>query len=136
MKPDARPVLKISRSSFEITLSIFGALGILIMIFVIGTYRSSLPQVIPTHFGISGEPDGWGGKSTLWVLPMLSLVIYIGLTILSRYPHVYNYLWLITPQNAKVQYQNSRQMIILLKTEIVWLFVYIVWQTIQTALGK
>jgi len=106
------------------------------MIFFIAWYWSSLPEEIPTHFSISGAPDGWGGKSTLLVLPAIGLVIYIGLTILSRYPHVYNYLWHITPQNAKMQYENSRQMIILLKTEIVWLFAYIVWQTIQTALGK
>lgn len=135
-KSNPRPVLDLPRSSFEITLDIFGGLGVLIMIFYIVWYWSSLPEVIPTHFGSSGAPDGWGAKSTLLVLPAISLVIYIGLTILSKYPHVYNYLWLITPQNAKMQYQAARQMIILLKTEVVWLFAYVVLQTIQTALGK
>lgn len=106
------------------------------MLFFIIWYWPSLPEVIPTHFGSSGAPDGWGGKSTLWVLPAIGLVIYLGLTILSQYPQVYNYVWPITPQNAKIQYQTARQMIILLKTEVVWLLAYIVSQTIQAALGK
>jgi uncharacterized membrane protein len=135
-KSGQRPVLDLPRSSFEITLDIFGGLGIVAMILFIAWYWSSLPEKIPTHFSFSGVPDGWGPKITLLALPAISLVIYIGLTLLSKYPHAYNYLWPITPQNAKKQYENSRQMIVILKTEIVWLFVYIVWQTVQTALKK
>jgi len=134
--PKARPILDLPRSSFEITLDIFGALGVLFMIFVVILNWSNLPERIPSHFGVSGAPDGWSGKNVLWALPAISLVIYFGLTVLSFYPQTYKYLWLITAQNAKLQYQNARQMIIFLKTEVVWLFAYVVWQTIQTALGK
>jgi len=63
-------------------------------------------------------------------------VLYTGLTVLSRYPHIYNYAWPITLQNAATQYRLARQMVIVLKTEIVWIFAYLDWQTIQTALGR
>lgn len=131
-----RPVLDLPRSSFEKTLDIFGALGLLFMIVMLAYYWSSLPERIPSHFGISGQPDAWNGKGLLLVLPSISAGLYIGLTILSRYPHIYNYAWPITPENAATQYRLARQMIIVFKTEIVWLFAYVIWQTIQTALGR
>jgi len=133
--PNARPVLDLSRSSFEKTLDIFGAMGLLFMIAMIAFYWSSLPERIPSHFGGSGRPEAWSGKSMLLVLPSISAVLYTGLTVLSRYPHIYNYAWPITPQNAATQYRLARQMVIVLKTEIVWIFAYLDWQTIQTALG-
>jgi hypothetical protein len=119
-----------------VALEISGALGLLFMFWVVVKNWSDLPEVIPSHFGASGKPDGWSGKSGLWILPAIGVLIYIGLTVLSKYPHIYNYAWPITPENARTQYRLSRQMIVVLKTEIVLIFAYIVWQTVQTALGK
>lgn len=135
-KPNARPVLALPRSSFENSLEFLGAVGLLLMFAMIAQYWPSLPERIPSHFGVSGQPDAWSGKGTLLILPLLSAALYVGLTVLSRYPHVYNYMWPITPQNAATQYCLARQLIIVLKTEIVWIFAYVNWQTIQTALGR
>jgi len=132
----ARPVLDIPRSSFEMALEISGALILLFMFGVVMKNWAALPEVIPSHYDLSGKPEGWSTKNVLWILPALSVVLYAGLTVLSKYPHIYNYAWPITPKNTRAQYQIARQMIIILKTAIVLIFAYIVWQTIQTALGK
>lgn len=135
-KPNARPVLDLPRNAFENALEFLGAMGLLFMFAMVAQYWSNLPERIPSHFGISGLPDAWSGKGTLLILPVLSVVLYGGLTVLSRYPHIYNYAWPITPKNAAAQYRFARQMIIVLKTELVWIFAYINWQTMQTALGR
>jgi uncharacterized membrane protein len=112
------------------------ALGMLTMLYVTIKSWPLLPETIPHHFGVSGKPDAWSGKWILWLLPGISLVLYVGLTILGRYPHVYNYLWPITEKNAAAQYHLARTMIVALKAEIILLFAYLQQQTIQVALGK
>lgn len=35
-----------------------------------------LPDIIPAHWNIEGEPDRWGQKNiTLWIIPLVALVI-------------------------------------------------------------
>jgi Domain of unknown function (DUF1648) len=36
-----------------------------------------LPPRIPTHFGFSGRPDAWGRKGMIFLLPVVSLAIYL-----------------------------------------------------------
>lgn len=62
--------------------------------------------------------------------------LYILLTVVSKFPHTFNFPWAITEENAERQYQIGRAMIGSLKTELVWLFTYIEFGVIQVALGK
>jgi len=48
-------------------------------------------STIPVHYGFSGQPDAWGGKIELLELPVVSVLLYFGLTLLARYPHKFNY---------------------------------------------
>ncbi len=43
-----------------------------------------LPNKIPTHFGISGHPDSWGGKLSIFLFPGLSILAYLLLLGLPR----------------------------------------------------
>lgn len=43
----------------------------------------SLPARIPVHFGLSGEPDRWGGASTLWIMLAISVLLGNFLLLLS-----------------------------------------------------
>ena len=95
-----------------------------------------LPETIPTHFGFSGEPDAWGSKTTLLILPLTSLVLYVILTVVGLFPHSYNYLWAITEKNALEQYVLAKALIGSLKVEIIWLFSYMVWKIIMISLRK
>jgi hypothetical protein len=70
---------------------------------------------------------------SLIALPLIGVIIYVGLTLLSKVPHVYNYPTPITAQNARGQYQNARLLINSLKTVIVILFGFIEWSVIQSA---
>lgn len=107
----ARPILKLPLKPVDKVVEIIGVcLLIIIWVWVIYVYPF-LPARIVTHFNLSGEADGWGNKITLFSLPAIATLLYIGLTILNCYPHVFNYAVTITPENALSQYIFSTRLI-------------------------
>lgn len=131
-----RPILKIPLSILEKVLEICSLAGMLAIFLNLFMVWGSVPNKIPTHFGPSGQADAWGGKGSLLFLPILVIAMYTLLTVIGRFPHIYNYLCEITENNARFQYQNARTMMVWLKTEIIFIFGYIEWKTVQVALGK
>jgi len=124
------------KTSLQRMLEIAAVLGLIFLFFLVFAYWSKLPNSIPSHYNAAGEPDGWSGKGTLLLLPIISLVLYFGLSTLTRFPHLYNFPWKITEENMERQFYLAQMMILSLKAEIIWLFGYIEWKTIQTGLGK
>lgn len=54
------------------------ALGALILVWVVvASVWHELPAQIPRHFGLNGEPDGWGSRPTILVLPAVALLSYL-----------------------------------------------------------
>lgn len=114
------------------TVSLFTVLAMLVVQFLLW---KEIPDKIPTHFGASGLPDAWGGKGSLLFVPIVEIFLYILLTLVGKLPHTFNYIVEITEKNARFQYQNARTMISWLKAELVIVFGYIQWRTIQVGLG-
>lgn len=92
-------------------------------------YYPSLPETIPTHFNAKGDADGFGRKATILMLPAVATVLFAGMTILNRYPHVFNYPVKITEANALQQYSIATGMIRWLKLVIMLVFTLIVIRT-------
>ena len=58
------------------------------------------------------------------------------LTLLVRVPHLYNYPWPITPQNAARQYLAARRLILALRVLVVLVFLELLAGTTSVALGR
>lgn len=97
---------------------------------------TGLPGEVPTHYNLGGKVDSYGSKMSLFWLPLLSLGLYIGLTYLNRFPHTFNYLIEITPDNARRQYKAATRMIRYLKFGLVGIFGYIQYVTFGVAFGS
>lgn len=95
---------------------------------------AALPASIPIHYGLAGNVDKFGPKNMIWILPIISSIIYVGLTILNRYPHLFNYLVPITPTNAAQQYTLATRLIRYIKFLVVLIFGHTVYLTM--ALGN
>jgi uncharacterized membrane protein len=135
MTPKERPKLKIQLTLSDKVLELLGW-GVLLALWVwTGTSYSSLPDSIPTHFNAAGEADGFGRKASIVGLPLIATLLYIGLTLLNRFPHIFNFPTPITPDNALSQYTNATRMIRFLKLILVVVFAGISFQTIQQANG-
>jgi uncharacterized membrane protein len=136
MKPEERPKLKIQLSPMDQVLELLGW-GVLLALWVwTGTSYSSLPDSIPTHFNAAGEADGFGRKASIFGLPVIASLLYIGLTLLNRVPHIFNFPTPVTQDNALRQYTNATRMIRYLKLILVVVFGGISFQTIQQANGE
>ncbi len=93
-----------------------------------------MPDTIPIHFNASGRADSYGNKGTIFILPIIASIVFIGLTILNQYPHIFNYLTEITEANAVYQYSIVTRMIRFFKVLIAVLFTIIVSITFLTSI--
>ena len=134
MKP--RPKLKIELSGSDRILETAGWILIAAMWSMTTMQFSSLPNSIPIHFDASGKADAFGNRSTIFTLPMIATIVLIGLTILNRYPHVFNYATNINEKNAKKQYTIATRTIRYLKFTAALIFGLICFQTIRLAKGE
>lgn len=70
------------------------------------------------------------------MLPLISSSLAALLTVVRHFPNLGNYPWPITEDNAAIQYRLSRSMLSWLKLELVWIFAYLEWGTLQVAKEK
>ncbi len=103
---------------------------------LIYTNYANLPETIPTHYNGAGEADGFGGKATILTLPFIASILFIVLTILNKFPHLFNYPTNITHDNAFKLYTNATRLIRYLKLIIVFIFGLIAYKTMQNAKGE
>lgn len=96
---------------------------------------NQLPDQIPAHFGTDGEVDRYGSKLELLLLPIIAVVLWIGLFILEKYPHTYNYVNL-RPDNIETQYRYGMVFMNVMKNVSTVLMIFILWQMNGVALGQ
>jgi len=94
-----------------------------------------LQDTIATHFNAAGAPDDYGSKHTVWIVPIIATVMYIGLFILNKYPHIHNYMVNITEENALKNYRFSTRLLRVVNFLCVLLMAYITYMIIESALG-
>jgi hypothetical protein len=131
-----RPVLNLPRPLLDNLLEVAAVAGLLGMLLMAWAYWPELPARLPTHFGPSGLPDAWGGKGSLFIMPVVGGFLYGMMTVIYRYPQICNYPVKLTEANVERQYRLARSLIQWLKAEIICLFWYLEWQTIKVGLGK
>ena len=88
---------------------------------------------IPIHFDSAGNPNGWGQPHTLLILPLVTLGLYLVITIVAQFPGAFNYPVRVTVENGARLEELALGMITWLKTELVWLFAGMQWFSIAAA---
>jgi uncharacterized membrane protein len=131
-----RPKIKLARTQWENSFDLLAIIAIIYSIYIILANYSALPDSIPSHFGLSGKPDAYGGKATILLLPIVSMFLYVGMALVARFPHVFNYPVKITLENAEREYILARQFLSTVRAEIVCMFAYLTWNMVEVALGK
>lgn len=127
---------KQTKTVFGSLIEILAVVGLLLHALIILGSWNLLPESIPVHFNFAGKADVWGDRSDILLLFGLSLLFYVGLTWLSRYPQKFNYPWKITESNAERQYHLASSFMKVIKCQTVWLFAIISLQMIGVSLGQ
>jgi uncharacterized membrane protein len=93
------------------------------------TNWSTIPEQIPSHFNFYGQIDSWSSKNFIFFPVLVSLFLYLMLTVVSFFPSMWNMPVKITEENWERAYHYTRYMITILKLELVSVFAYITIQT-------
>jgi uncharacterized membrane protein len=123
------------RSTLDWVFEFVSAIALIAAVADVATHWSRLPDQIPTHFGASGTPDGWGSKNMILLLLAVTLVMAITLTLAEKYQRLINIPISIDRESPKVR-RLLRSMVIVLKAVITVTFIWIVDLTMRTAVGE
>jgi uncharacterized membrane protein len=102
---------------------------------VVADFYSRLPERIATHFNEAGVANGFGARSTLWVLVGVAVLLYATLSAISFVPRVVNLKRPLAPEREKVVLAESMAMVGWIKAEVCWMFAYICLAMIRNGMG-
>lgn len=114
-----RPKIKLELTTLDKTLELLGWVSILAIWVLPITNYTNLSDRIPIHYNAAGQADGFGGKGNIITLPLMATVLFVGLSLLNKFPHVFNYPANITADNALRQYTTATRWIRFLKLIVV-----------------
>ena len=109
--------------------------GIVAAIVLVLMEWSRLPAVVPTHFGWSGAPNGYGSRMALWSVVLLMIFIYGMLILVERNPCRINMPVPRGHERRRECESLAAVMVSWVKLEAMWLLVYLVWAIIRAALN-
>lgn len=129
-KIDIRPTLR------DRKIILIGWLLIIFNVILVFAFYFQLPEKIPTHFNLRGEANGFGNKSTLWILPIISALVYFFMSSVATKmkPWKFNYPTRVTEKNAPKLYALSIQMMVWLNLGIALMFLTITGEIILKAI--
>jgi uncharacterized membrane protein len=132
-----QPRIDIKPNTFDKKLIRVGWVLVITNFMIVIAFYFDLPDVVAIHFDLKGNPNGYGNKDNLLILPIINLGIYYLMTqvITKIKPWNYNYPTEVTESNAPKLYAMSIRMMIWLNLSIAFTFLYISIQVIALAYG-
>ena len=105
--------IKIERNAldvFEAIVSLSCLVGVTLYLILAW---NTIPAKVPMHYNAAGEVNQWGSKSGLIIFPIISWLIYGMITLIERYPQIWN-------TGVRITKENRDQVYRLLKDLIAW----------------
>ena len=134
--PASRPRLDIARTGADTALEIAGLTLLAGYLIWFTLVWPTLPSIVPQHMGLDGTVDRWGDRSSFLALPIVATLLFTGLSVLSRFPHLFNFPVPLTAANAPALYRVGISMLRWLKIEIVATFAVLSWEILTIARGE
>ncbi|MDP4164393.1 MAG: DUF1648 domain-containing protein [Bacillota bacterium] len=122
--------MKLKYTKFQIALETIGLLLLVGMIVFVYTQWNQIPQQVPMHYNAMGEIDSWGNKNVILFLPAISILLYAIITTVSFFPQAWNVPVQITDENKEAVYLSTKNLLILMKVEMLTSFFYINYHTV------
>lgn len=115
-----QPKIEVKPTITDLKIIRLGWFLVILNFIIVGIFYVDLPEEIPIHFNFKGEADGFGSKTNIWFLPLLTLIMYYGmnLVILKVKPWQMNYPVSVTEKNAPQLYAMNLRMLVLVNLAI------------------
>lgn len=130
------PEFKLKPKLIDNIVEFIGYSALLVLIIIPFYYYKILPEFIPIHFNEIGIPDSNTEKYGIFAFPIIGFILFIGLSIINKYPYLFNYPVEITEDNVERLYTHAIRTVRLLKVVIVLLFLKLVLSVVNISLGE
>jgi uncharacterized membrane protein len=125
--------MKIARSKYDILVEVSCLLCLIGSVIYLVAAWQHIPNEIPGHYNAMGEIDRITSKGSLVVLPIITWIMYAGMTVIGRFPQIWNTGVAVTEENKKRVYRLLKNMLGTLKLLIVAVFTYL---TVNSSMAK
>jgi len=96
----------------------------------------SLPESLPSHFGLNGVADRSAPRSLPWVLFGVCVLLTIFLSVLEKYPQTFNLPSQREGPDRPRQEAIAQDLLGWIRLEIVLLYCFILWSIVNVAQHK
>ena len=108
-------------------ISLIFVIGILIYILIVW---KDIPDMIPGHYNMAGEIDKYSSKNSIWLLVGVQILLFAMMSVIERFPNIWNTGVKITAENRERVYTTLRNMLSYLKMMIMGYLSYMTFQSI------
>ena len=119
----------------KIVRELLALAGVVFSVAVVADFYSRLPERIATHFNAAGVANGFGTRSTLWVLVGIAVLLYLILSVVGSLQGVVSLKRPLAPEREKVVLTESMEMVGWIKVEVCWMFAYICLAMVRNGMG-
>lgn len=133
--PMPNPKLKVKKEMPDHLLDLLATAAIAVLFIYPAMHYGSLPEEIPSHYNFKGQPDSFGGKASIWMLPVIGIIVYFGLGYLNNFPHRFNHATKITEENAAQQYLLTTRLVRFVRAGVTAIFACIVYSIVNDAIS-
>ena len=110
---------KRSYTAWQIIAEILSAIVIIVTFTALILYWPQIADKIPSHYNSAGQPDAWSNKSMLIALAVVQIVLFIGITVLSLVPKIWNIPTAVSEAGKQFIILKTRTMICTMKLLLV-----------------
>ena len=109
--------------------------GLMFAAAVVADFYSRLPERIATHFNEAGVANGFGARSTLWVLVGIAALLYATLSAINFVPRIVSLKRPLAPERERVVLAEVMGMVGWVKAEMCWMFGYLALAMVRNGMG-
>lgn len=124
-KPE-RTAIRVPYSKLQLFADLFcGAAIVGVLLFLILSWPD-IPERIPMHYNFAGEVNSWGGKSSLWWLTGLMVLLCTMMKVCSFFPNTWNMPCKLTESNRERVLLATKNLLAMINVTMVLLFAYLI----------
>ncbi len=123
--------MKFNKTRYKIVNIICVSLLLGVVIYLAFSWNR-IPEKIPGHYSAAGDIDRWGSREELLILPIISWIMYIGITVIEKCPQIWNTGVTVTDQNKEQVYRILKNLLETVKLLMVAVFSFV---TINSSLA-
>ena len=121
--------MEIKHNKLDIIAEIFCMILLIVTTLYTIYMYIQLPEKIPIHYNAAGVIDRYGNKLEIFILLIVTWVMYIGLSLVTRVPQFWNTGVSVPAENKDRVYRILKNMLKIIKMEIIVIFCYLIYNT-------